>query len=95
MCVLYKKLDYSGVFWYTDGREIGLFLAYLYFREFTMIEAVNSVLSNASLSRGVAEQQSASRSYAANQKKRRKPRRFLTLVITFLLIQNIIKLFCK
>ncbi|MAZ76791.1 MAG: hypothetical protein CMH31_05765 [Micavibrio sp.] len=34
-----------------------------------MIEAVNSVLSNASLSRGAAEQQSASRSYAANPEK--------------------------
>lgn len=34
-----------------------------------MIEAVNSVLSNASLSRGAAEQQSASRSYAANPDK--------------------------
>lgn len=34
-----------------------------------MIEAVNSVLSNASLSRGAAEQQSASRSYAANPER--------------------------
>lgn len=34
-----------------------------------MIEAVNSVVSNASVSRGVAEQQSAARSYASNPEK--------------------------
>ena len=34
-----------------------------------MIEAVNAVLSNASLSRGVAEQQSTVRSYAANPER--------------------------
>lgn len=34
-----------------------------------MIEAVNSVLSNASVSRGIAEQQSAARSFAANPQK--------------------------
>jgi len=34
-----------------------------------MIEAVNSVLSNASASRGIADQQATTRSYAANPEK--------------------------
>lgn len=39
------------------------------FREFNMIEAVNSVLSNASVIRVAAEQQSTVRSYAANPER--------------------------
>lgn len=49
---------------------INVYIVYIiYLGSLIMIEAVNSILSNASVTRVVAEQQSTARSYAANPDK--------------------------